>query len=203
MVCCLRRLRRSRGGEQLSAGRGWPFPAAEGSPGRQERGDPGKPWGARGRGRHEASSLLPQSFFPSPCCYPRAPSWLKQSSKAGSCLPGQRGRLSINPFYFCSVLPNHFKFSLCKMWDIRVRIGTQCGFLSLKALPLGRFPSQLCPVQGLATTSPSPSVIQFTRPQNHLGYPTTLKSTILCVSFASSPENTLYRCLSNGLLDKT
>lgn len=177
----------------------WPLPVAEGSPGQlQQTGNGGPP--AR-RGEPELRQRLPQEAWgwqpalrklpPTSCCYPRAPSWLKQSLKAGSCLPGQRGRLSINPFYFCSVLPNHFKFSLFQMWDIIVCTQIQCGFLSLKALPLGRSPSQLWPVQSLATTSPlpSPGVIQFTWPQNYLGCLTNLKSTILCASFSSIPEN--------------
>lgn len=52
---------------------------------------------SQGRG---AGSLLSESFFPSPCCYQRAPSWLKPSMKAGSCLPGQRRVLSISSFLF-------------------------------------------------------------------------------------------------------
>lgn len=40
-------------------------------------------------GLRPAASL--QSSFPSPCCYQRALSRRKQSLKAGSCLPGQRG----------------------------------------------------------------------------------------------------------------
>lgn len=52
---------------------------------------------SQGRG---AGSLLSESFFPSPCCYQRAPSLLKPSMKAGSCLPGQRGVLSISSFLF-------------------------------------------------------------------------------------------------------
>ena len=180
---------------------------------RQERWDPqkdvGRPCSARGCcRRHEAGSLLSNSFFPSPWCYPRAVSWLKQSLKEGSCLPGWRGRLSINPFYFCSDLPNLFKFSLFKMWDIVVCIQTQCGFLSLKALPLSRSPFQLWPIQGLATVLrlPFPSVIQFTWPQNYLGSLTILKCPGFFCNFFFYCRKYLFlasQCLPNSLLDKT
>lgn len=125
------------------------------------RRDPSPLQQAGGAAQHEAGGCcrqpLSKSSFPSPCCYERAPSGRKQSSKAGSCLPGQRGGLSIRPFYFCSVLPNHFKFSLFKMWDIIVHAEIQCGFLSPKALLLGRSPSHLWPIQALESTSPFPS----------------------------------------------
>lgn len=130
--------------------------------GRQERRNPqedvGNPCSDRGsHRRHGVGSQLSKTFLPSPCCYPRALSWLKQSFKAGSCQPGQKGKLSAKPFHFGSALPNHFKFLLCKMWDIVVHIQIQCGFWNPMALPLGRSLSQLWPTQGLKRTFPLPS----------------------------------------------
>lgn len=47
----------------------------------------------------------------------------------GRKLPARtKGGLSISSFYFSSVLPNHFKFSLFKMWGIIVHTETQCGY---------------------------------------------------------------------------
>lgn len=133
-----------------------PLPTAESFPGWLWETGKGGPTARCGEPMlwQRVGSQLSRTFFPSPCCYPRTQSWLKQ--KAGSCQSGQKGKLSAKAFYFGSVLPNHFEFSLCKMWDVVVHIQIQCGFWSLMAVPWDTSLSQLWPTQGL-TTLPLPS----------------------------------------------
>lgn len=193
------------------------LPTAEGFPGwlwqTGKRGPPDRcgepmlwqrlPLEARGRQKKKPQKTFWLSkTFPSPCCYPRALSWLKQSLKTGSCQPGRKGKLSAKPFSFGSVLLNHFKFSLCKMWDIAVHIQIKRGLWSPMALPWDKIP-----FPALANSRSQNKFCFSLPPRVNPTHMTTtlfrvfchLKCIVLPVRFSSIPDNIYFMQVSDFL----